>query len=81
MTPQEPGVAGATSRAIGIIFSSAIDAIGITPIIVGTVRKSQLKNTPNYDNLRTGSLNLSPAIGVNQINKNPYFGMSLSLNF
>ena len=77
----EPGIAAAVGGAIAIILGSAIDAIGITPIIVGAVRISQLKKIPNYDNLKTGSLNLSPAIRINQLNNNPYFGMSLSLNF
>jgi len=76
-----PGINGRVEGAIGIILGSALDAIGITPIIVGTVRKSQLKKIPNYDNLKTGSLNLSPAFGTNQFNSTYYFGMRLALNF
>ena len=77
----EGGIEAGYEGAIAVILGSVIDAIGITPIIVGSVRISQLKKIPNYDNLKTGSLNLSPVFGTNQFNSTYYFGMSLSLNF
>lgn len=68
---------GMVSVAGGIV----IGVIGISVGITGAIRKSQLKNTLYYQNLKSGSLNLSPVIGLNQINGANYLGMSFSLNF
>jgi len=65
------------SVTIGLIM----ELIGIPTLIAGIDRKSQLKKNPNYEILNSGSLNLSPVIGLNQFNGTHYLGMSLSLNF
>ncbi len=61
----------------GFIFNMA----GISTIFIGVTRKIELTKTPSYDFMKLGSLNLSPAIGLNQFNGTHYFGLSLSLNF
>lgn len=46
----------------------------------GAARKNNLKEAPNYQNFNLGSLNISPAIGLNQINNSHYSGINISLN-
>jgi hypothetical protein len=58
-----------------------MDLIGIPTLIAGMDRKFQLKETPHYQNLKSGSVNLSPTIGLNQYNGSHYLGMGLLLNF
>jgi hypothetical protein len=73
-----------TEAGIALLFctiGTIMDLIGIPILIAGIVRKSQLKETPYYQNLKLGSVNLSPKIGLNQYNGSHYFGMGLSLNF
>jgi hypothetical protein len=65
---------------IGIV-GLFIDCIGIPIWIIGANRRSKLKKNPKYEDFILGSLNLSPVIGLNQINNSQYFGLSLSLNF
>jgi len=54
--------------------------VGIPFWITGAIRIAKLRKTSHYDNLNLGSLNLSPALGVNQFNGTNYLGISLSLN-
>jgi len=61
----------------GLIFNTA----GMSTIMIGAIRRSELKRTPGYDFMKLGSLNLSPVIGINQFNNTHYLGVSLSLNF
>ena len=55
--------------------------VGIPIFITGVVRTNKIGNSPNYKTLNLGSLNISPAIGLNQFNDSQYYGLSLSLNF
>jgi hypothetical protein len=66
---------------IMIVGGLFIDLIGIPIWIIGANRRSKLKKNPKYEDFILGSLNLSPALGVNQFNGTHYVGMSLSLNF
>jgi hypothetical protein len=63
------------------IFAGATTVIGIPILITGTVRKSQLRKIPHYINLKSGALNLTPLIGLNEFSDTHYLGMGLSLRF
>ena len=54
---------------------------GPIKIIRGSVRKSELKKTPHYNPIKTGSLNISPSIGINQFNNTYNYGVTLSFTF
>jgi len=80
------GLVGRSEDAVwtGLFFGMVglfIDIIGVPIWIVGATRKNNLKKSPNYQNLNLGSLNISPALGLNQINNSQYLGISISLYF
>ena len=64
-----------------IAIGVAIDIVGILIWERGAHRKSQLKKSPHYENLNLESLNISPAIGVNQSNNTYNYGVTLSFTF
>lgn len=66
-----------------ILFWSGLFAlpVGGTIWITGAARKSQLKKRSNYDTFLPGSLQISPAFGLDRFNNSQYYGLSLSLNF
>ncbi len=80
------GLGGGDDQSIvyyGMMVIAGLIAIpvGITVWIMGAVRKSNLRKTPNYDTFKLGSLKVSPAIGVNQFNNTYNYGVTLSLSF
>ena len=78
----EPSTGGTTNWInMDMDFGPLIIGMGIAVISIGSYRKSELRKTPGYDLMKSGSLNLSPVVGFNQYNGTSYVGMSLSLNF
>jgi hypothetical protein len=67
-----------TISALGLF---AIVPIGITIMITGAVRKSQLRKTPHSKGVNSQSLNIAPTINRNQFNNTYSLGLSASLRF
>jgi len=59
----------------------AIVPIGITLMITGAVRKSQLRNTPHRKGINSQSLNIAPTINRSQFNNTYSVGLTASLRF
>jgi len=64
-----------------VMTGGFIDIIGVPIWIVGAARKSNLKKSPYYQDLNLGSLNITPAFGVNHANNSHYIGIGISLSF
>ena len=72
---------GDLSGLITIPAGLILNLVGIPVWVTGAVRRNELRKTANYQNLHSGCLNISPILGLNQFNKSPCFGLSLSINF
>jgi hypothetical protein len=59
----------------------AIVPIGITFLITGAVRKSQLRKTPHSKGVNSQTLNIAPTINRNQFNNTYSLGLTASLSF
>ena len=66
-----------------VFFGTSIVGIVIGPPIwiTGAVRKSNLRKYPHYGNINSGSLKVSPDIGVNQFDNTFNYGLTLTLSF
>ena len=68
------GFASLVGAAFGIL-------VGIPIWIVGASRKSQLKTNPHFKSKSLESINIAPALWINQVNNSYAFGLTASLVF
>ena len=72
---------GDSAPPIVILSLFAIVPIGITFLITGAVRKSQLRKTPHSKGINSQTLNIAPTINRNQFNDTYSLGLTASLSF
>ncbi len=81
----EGGVIGFTEAdEVGIVMfavSIPFNLVGISLLIAGASRKSQLKNTPHSKGINSHSLNIAPTINRNHLNNTYSLGLTASLRF
>jgi hypothetical protein len=67
---------------IGFILTGiVIDVAGIGIFVTGAHRKAVLKKSKHYNIYKTGSISISPSIGLNQLYSTQYLRLNLSWTF